>query len=78
MFVGILSRVFRYLDNITEEDIAEVDRVKHAQAILNLQKLHELIVRADRKHPMLIQNVNDIRLTQMRMIKLELLIGGTV
>ena len=78
VFVGVLSRVFRYLDNITVDDIEEIDRVKHAQAIENLQKLHELIIRADRKHPMLIQNANDMRLTQMRMVKLELLIGGTV
>ena len=78
VFVGVLSRVFRYLDGITAEDINEIDRVKYAQAIENLQKLHELIIRADRKHPMLIQNANDMRLTQMRMVKLELLIGGTV
>ena len=78
VFVGILSRVFRYLDSITLEDIKEIDQVKYAQAIKNLQKLHELIIRADRKHPMLIQNANDIRLTKMRMIKLESLIGGTV
>ena len=78
VFVGVLSRVFRYLDSITAEDINEIDRVKYAQAIKNLQKLHDLIIRADRKHPMLIQNANDMRLTQMRMVKLELLIGGTV
>lgn len=63
MFVGVLSRVFRYLDSITVEDIKEIDRVKYAQAIKNLQKLHELIIRSDRKHPMLIQNANDMRLT---------------
>lgn len=78
VFVGILSRVFRYLDSIILEDIKKIDRVKYSQAIKNLERLYELIIRADRKHPMLIQNVNDIRLTKMRMMKLESLIGGIV
>ena len=78
VFIGILSRVFRYLDSITVEDISKIDWLKYTQVKKNLQKLHELIIRADRRHPMLIQNTNDIRLTQMRIAKLELLIGETV
>lgn len=78
VFVGLLAKVFKYLDSVTDKEIKEIDRVKYAQAIMNLQKLHELIIRADRKHPMLIQNANDARLTMMRMAKLESLIGGTV
>ena len=77
VFIGILSRVFRYLDSITVEDISKIDWLKYTQVKKNLQKLHELIIRADRMHPMLIQNTNDIRLTQMRIAKLELLIGET-
>ena len=45
---------------------------------MNLKKLSELINRADRKHPMLIQNVNDVQLTQRRMVKLELLIRDSL
>ena len=76
VFVGLLSKVFRYLDGVTEDDIMAIDQTKNAQAILNLRKLNELIIRSDRKHPMLIQNVNDVQLTKHRMVKLELLIGG--
>lgn len=75
IFVGLLSKVFRYLDGVTEDDIIAIDRIKNAQAIMNLRKLNELIIRSDRKHPMLIQNVNDVRLTRQRMVNLELLIG---
>lgn len=76
VFVGLLSKVFRYLDDVSEDDIINIDRTKNAQAIINLQILKELIIRSDRKHTMLIQNVNDTQLTRDRMIKLELLIGG--
>ena len=65
------------MDSITVEDISKIDWLKYTQVKKNLQKLHELIIRADRRHPMLIQNTNDIRLTQMRIAKLELLIGET-
>lgn len=77
VFVGLLSRVFRYLDSITIEDAEKIDRLKNAQAIENLQKLQELIISSDKKHPMLIQNANDVRLTKMRMMKFEMLVGGT-
>lgn len=75
VFVGILSNVFRYLDSTTMDEIKKFDRVKHMQVINNLRILDELITRSDKKHPMLIQNVNDVQLTQMRMVKLGLLIG---
>ena len=76
VFVGLLAKMFRYLDDVNEYDVIKIDRMKNAQAILNLKKLNELIIRSDRKHPMLIQNVNDVQLTKDRMVKLELLIGG--
>jgi len=78
VFVGVLGRVFKYLDSVSEEDIRIIDREKNAIAIMNLQKLNELIIRSDKKHPMLIQNVNDTKTTMMRMKKLELLVSKSV
>lgn len=76
VFVGLLAKTFKYIDSVTVEDLINIDREKYKLAISNISKLYELIEKAERKHAMLIQNVNDIALTKLRMMKLEILIGG--
>ena len=71
-FVGILSRVFEFLDKTSEADIKAIDSMQYKNEFENMSMLWELIERSDKKHPMLIQNVNDINLAQERMQKMRL------
>lgn len=71
--VGLLSKLFEYLDDSTFEEIQRIDRAKFSSQICNFAKINALINRADKKHKMLIQNINDINLVRQRMLKLELL-----
>ncbi len=71
-FVGIISRVFEYLDATSADEIRVLDRNQYMNEFENMAMLWELIERADGKHPMLIQNANDKRLVQERMYKLQL------
>lgn len=71
-FVGLISRVFDFFDQITEADILLMDRTRYRDVFENMGLLWELIERSDKKHPMLIQNINDIHITQQRMWKMQL------
>lgn len=73
VFVGLLAKLFEYLDSHSFEDLARIDSDKNSVQLLNLAKVDALIGRSDAYHPMMIQNINDIRLTQERMQKLHLL-----
>lgn len=74
VFVGLLAKLFSYLDSMTIDDIEKMDVDKHNQALVNLAKLNTLINRADTYHPMMIQNVNDIGLVRERAHKLQTLV----
>ena len=74
VFVGLLAKLFSYLDSTSLDDIEKVDTDKHNQALTNLAKLNALINRADAYHPMMIQNANDIRLVRERAHKLQMLV----
>ena len=71
-FVGIVSRVFEYLDETAEIDIVLMDYAQHSNIFENMTLLWKLIERSDAKHPMLIQNVNDIQLVRQRIRKIQL------
>ena len=71
-FVGLISRVFEYLDQVEEADIMLMDRTEYHDVIENMSILWNLIERSDAKHPMLIQNVNDIQTVQQRVRKMQL------
>ena len=74
IFVGTLAKLFNFLDSTKNVELLEL--CSHSSSKIqryNFFKLATLIDKADRKHPMLIQNVNDIFLTQERMRKLEYL-----
>lgn len=71
-FVGLISRAFKYLDQTAEADILLMDRPEYRGVIENMSILWKLIERSDAKHPMLIQNVNDIQTVQRRMRKMQL------
>ena len=73
-FVGLISRVFEYLDQTAEADILLMDRTEYSDVIENMSLLWELIERSDAKHPMLIQNINDIQTVQQRMLKMQLFV----
>ncbi len=70
--VGIVSRVFEYLDETAEIDIVLMDYAQHRNIFENMTLFWKLIERSDAKHPMLIQNVNDIQLVRQRMRKIQL------
>lgn len=72
--VGLISRVFEYLDQTAEADILLLDRIKYNDVIENMSLLWDLIERANAKHPMFIQNVNDIQTVQQRMLKMQLFV----
>lgn len=74
VFVGLLAKLFSYLDDTPFDDIKGVDTNKNSQALANLAKLDALIHRAAAYHPMMIQNVNDTRLVQERAYKLQTLV----
>lgn len=74
VFVGLIAHVFEYLDQITEEDIMVMDQSEHRCVFENMSLLWELIERSDAKHPMLIQNANDIQTVRQRMLKMQLFV----
>ena len=71
-FVGLISHVFEYLDQTSEADILLMDKTECSNVIENMNLLWDLIERSDAKHPMLIQNVNDIQTIQQRVRKMQL------
>ena len=74
VFVGLLAKLFSYLDSMTIDDIEKMDVDKHNQALVNLAKLNALINHADAYHPMMIQNANDMRVVRERAYKLQILV----
>lgn len=72
VFVGILSRVFEFLDNTSEAEINAMDSMQYKNEYENMSMLWDLIERSDTKHPMLLQNINDINCAQERMRKMQL------
>lgn len=78
VFVGLLAKLFSYLDSMSLDDIEKMDTDKHNQALVNLAKLNALINRADAYHPMMIQNASDISLVQDRAYKLQALVRTVI
>lgn len=71
VFVGLMAKMFQFLDAISIEAIATLKTEENTVALVNFSKINELINRSDSYHPMMIQNVNDIDLTRQRMFKLQ-------
>ena len=72
VFVGLMGKLFSFLDNASFEKIKSLKRIENKDALENLAKINGLINRSVDFHKMMIQNVNDIQLAQERMSKLEL------
>ncbi len=66
--------MFEYLDQTAEAVILLMDCTEYSDVIENMSLLWELIERSDAKHPMLIQNINDIQTVQQRMLKMQLFV----
>ncbi|MGN1154698.1 MAG: DUF3800 domain-containing protein [Agathobacter sp.] len=74
VLVGLLSRLFEYLDAVTFDDITRMNPEEGKTQLSNLKKIFTLISQADNRHQMMIQNINDVSLIQERMGKLQMLI----
>ena len=73
-FVGLMAKLFQFLDGISFEMIDQLKTEENTAALINLAKINALIDRTDKYHQMMIQNANDIYLTQQRMLKLQSLV----
>lgn len=73
-FVGLMAKLFQFLDGISSEMIDQLKTEENTAALINLAKINALIDRTDKYHQMMIQNANDIYLTQQRMLKLQSLV----
>ena len=73
-FVGLMAKLFQFLDGISFEMIDQLKTKENSVALINLAKINALIDRTDKYHQMMIQNANDIYLTQQRMLKLQSLV----
>lgn len=74
VFVGLLSKLFEYLDSASLEAIEQVNPEKNAEQLSNLKKIYILLSKAEERHQMLIQNANSVDLIQERMHKLQMLV----
>ena len=70
-FVGLVAKLFQFLDGMSFEAIDRLKVEENVAALTNLAKINALIDRTDKYHQMMIQNANDIYLTQQRMLKLQ-------
>ena len=70
-FVGLMAKLFQFLDGMSFEAIDRLIVEENVAALTNLAKINALIDRTDKYHQMMIQNANDIYLTQQRMLKLQ-------
>ena len=70
-FVGLMAKLFQFLDGMSFEAIDRLKVEENVAALTNLAKINALIDRTDKHHQMMIQNANDIYLTQQRMLKLQ-------
>ena len=70
-FVGLMAKLFQFLDGMSFEAIDRLKVEENIAALTNLAKINVLIDRTDKYHQMMIQNANDIYLTQQRMLKLQ-------
>ena len=73
-FVGLMAKMFQFLDGLSFEIIDQLKTEENIVALVNLAKINALIDRTDKYHQMMIQNANDIYLTQQRMMKLQSLV----
>ncbi len=73
-FVGLMAKMFQFLDGLSFEEIDQLKAEENTASLINLAKINALIERADKFHQMMIQNANDIYLTQQRMLKLQSLV----
>lgn len=78
VFVGLLSKLFQFLDSTTFEEISKFSSNVYTKQLINLAKINKLIIEAEKRHTMMLQNVNGIRLVQERMEKLQMLIANII
>lgn len=71
VFVGLMGKLFSFLDDASFEKIKSLKRIENKDALENLAKINSLMNRSVDFHKMMIQNVNDVQLTQERMLKME-------
>lgn len=71
VFVGFMWKLFRFLDDASFGNIKSLKITENKDALENLAKINSLINRSAGFHKMMIQNVNDVQLTQERMLKMD-------
>ena len=69
-FVGLLSDLFTYLDSITLEELFQLDYHENKVKFDNIAKIAELVIRSDKLHRMLINNISDHENVEKRFEKL--------
>ena len=72
--VGLLGKVFFFLDNLTYEDIINLMNKENKNILNNLAKLNYIINKSNKLSELMIQNINDIKIIDDRMNKLEMLV----
>lgn len=72
VFSGLLCDVFQYLDNISLDKIQQLEYSKNKRFIDNISKIHRLIIKSDKFHPMLINMISDMYIRNDRLNKLAL------
>ena len=71
VFVGLLGKLFYFLDNITYEMINSLKTNSNKEALSNFAKIFKLIDRSEKFHKTMVLNINDIRMINHRMLKLK-------
>ena len=75
MVVGLLRKLYYYLDDHTMEEIRSVHSTLNEVQIKNFWTIHNLISKSDNKHTLLFKNIIPHTYGQQRMCKLMVLSG---
>lgn len=71
VFVGLMSKLFKFLDETPLDLIKTLKKESNSNTLENMQKIHDLIIRSENFHKMMIQNISDVDLVQQRFLKLQ-------
>ena len=73
MLVGLLGRLFIFLDDHNKDEIVEIANTINEKQIGNFSTIFNLIIRSNNKSPLLICNINSNRNIIDREKKLKIL-----
>jgi hypothetical protein len=75
MVVGLLRRLYFFLDNHTMDDIRFIHSNLNEVQIKNFLIIHDLILKSDNKHTLLFRNIIPQTYLLQRIVKLKVLSG---